>query len=85
MQLLLWEYSQDLGAKDPTLQCQESCEDLKKLVARRCAVPLSCSFLGISIKLLLVIFPFVIVTVQAQLWICTYWKADTSSNATGLL
>ncbi|NXP38552.1 FSTL1 protein, partial [Leiothrix lutea] len=33
MQLLLWEYSQDFGAKNAALQCQESCQDLKKLVS----------------------------------------------------
>lgn len=85
MQLLLWEYSQDFRAKNPALQCRESCQDLKKLVVRRCAVALNCSFSGISRKLLPVIFPFVTVTVQAQLWIYTYWKADISMNATGLL
>lgn len=85
MQLLLWEYSQDFRATNPAFQCQESRQDLKKLVARRCTVALNCSFFGISRKLLPVIFPFVTVTVQAQLWTCTYWKADTSLNATGLL
>lgn len=85
MQLLLWEYSQDFVAKSPALQCQESCRDLKKLVARRCAVALNCSFFGISSKLLPVISPFVTVTVQAQLWTYTCWEADTSLNATGLL
>lgn len=84
MQLLLWEYSQDLGAKNAALQCQEPCQDLKKLMVRCCAIALN-FFPGISRKLLPVIFPFVTVRVQAQLWIYTYWKADTSLNATGLL
>lgn len=85
MQLLLWEYSQDFGAKNPAIQCQESCQDLKKLVVRCCAVAVNCSFFGISRKFIPVILPFVTVTVQAQLWIYTYWEADTSLNATGLL
>lgn len=84
MQLLLWEYSQDFGAKNAALQCQEPCQDLKKLMVRCCAIALD-FFPGISRKLLPVIFPFVTVRVQAQLWIYTYWKADTSLNATGLL
>lgn len=85
MLLLLWEYCQDFRVKNPALQCQESCQDLKKLVARHCAGALNCSFFRISKKLLPVIFPFVTVRVQALLWIFTYWEADASLNATGLL
>lgn len=57
MQLLLWEYSQDFGAKNTALQWQESCQDLKKLMVRCCAIALN-FFPGISRKLLPVIFPF---------------------------
>lgn len=56
-----------------------------KSVARRLAVALNCSFSGISRKLLPVIFPFVTVTVQAQLRVFASGKADTFLSTTGLL
>lgn len=46
MQLLLWEYSQDFGAKNAALQCQEPCQDLKKLMVRCCAIALNFSLVS---------------------------------------